>query len=55
MEFYKTGAFAQAIGVSSVTLRKWERDGKLVPHHRSPTGYRYYSEEQLKNYLKSKK
>lgn len=54
MKYYKTGDFANLIGISAVTLRKWEEAGKLIPHHRSPTGYRYYSEEQLKDYLKGK-
>lgn len=54
MKYYKTGDFANLIGISAVTLRKWEETGKLIPHHRSPTGYRYYSEEQLKDYLKGK-
>lgn len=51
LQFYKTGEFAKIIGISTVTLRKWERQGKLIPHHRSPTGYRYYSEKQLNDYL----
>jgi DNA-binding transcriptional MerR regulator len=37
-----------------VTLRRWELQGILKPHHKSPTGYRYYSEEQLKNYIAGK-
>ena len=55
MKYYKIGDFASLIGVSTVTLRKWEEAGKLLPHHRSPTGYRYYSEKQLVDYLHSKK
>ena len=39
------------IGISSSTLRNWERDGILMPHHKTPTGYRYYSEDQLKEIL----
>lgn len=54
MKYYKTGDFADKIGVTSVTLRKWEQSGKLLPHHRSPTGYRYYSQEQLDAYLNDK-
>ena len=51
LKFYKAGEFAQLIGISSVTLRKWDERGWLKPHHRSPTGYRFYSEEQLNDYL----
>ena len=50
--FYKAGEFARLIGITSVTLRKWDERGWLKPHHRSPSGYRYYSEEQLQNYLR---
>lgn len=54
MRFYKVGEFARLIGVTAVTLRFWEQRGWLIPHHRSPSGYRYYSEEQLKDYLSGK-
>lgn len=52
-QFYKIGEFARLIGVSSATLRVWDEKGLLKPHHTSPSGYRYYSEEQLKEYLSS--
>ena len=52
--YYKIGEFARRIGVSCVTLRTWDERGLLVPHHVSPSGYRYYSEEQLQKYLGSK-
>lgn len=52
MKFYRIGEFARIIGVTSVTLRNWERTGLLVPHHRSPSGYRYYSHEQAEEYLR---
>ena len=51
MKFYKAGEFAKLIGITSVTLRKWDERGWLKPHHKSPSGYRYYSEQQLKKYL----
>lgn len=49
--FYKIGEFAEMIGVNQTTLRRWEKEGYLIPHHRSPTGYRFYSEEQVKEVL----
>lgn len=55
MEFYKIGEFAKRIGVSCVTLRTWDEKGLLVPHHVSPSGYRYYSEDQVKEYLSGTK
>lgn len=51
LKFYMAGEFAKLIGISSVTLRKWDKKGWLKPHHRSPSGYRYYSEVQLSDYL----
>lgn len=52
--YLKIGEFANKIGVTSTTLREWERRGWLSPHHRSPSGYRYYSEEQVKQVLEGK-
>jgi predicted site-specific integrase-resolvase len=51
LKFYKAGEFARLIGITSVTLRNWDERGWLKPHHRSPAGYRFYSDEQLKDYL----
>lgn len=50
-QFYKIGEFARLIGVSSATLRAWDDRGLLRPHHISPSGYRYYSTQQLRDYL----
>lgn len=33
--------------MSAQTLRNWDKNGKLHPHHTSSNGYRYYSHEQL--------
>ena len=49
--FYKTGEFAKLIGVTATTLRAWDERGLLHPHHVSPSGYRYYSDKQLQEYL----
>lgn len=35
------------LNVSAQTLRNWDNNGKLKPHHTSANGYRYYSQEQL--------
>ena len=47
MRYYRISEFARLVGVSSATLRVWEKVGKLVPHHKTPSGYRIYSEDQL--------
>ena len=39
--------FQKFLGVSAQTLRNWDNNGKLHPHHTSSNGYRYYSHEQL--------
>lgn len=53
MKFYSVGKFAELIGVSPQTLREWEKNGKLLPHHKTDTGYRYYSEEQYNTFIHS--
>lgn len=40
--------------VSAQTLRNWDKNGKLHPHHTSSNGYRYYSHEQLNQVINIK-
>lgn len=51
MKFYSIGQFSKLIGKTNQTLRNWDKDGILKPHHVSESGYRYYSQEQLNNFL----
>ena len=44
--FYTIHTASKMLGVTPQTLRNWDRDGKLKPHHTSSNGYRYYSQEQ---------
>lgn len=47
-----TGAqFANEIGVVSSTLLSYERKGILKPAKVSPTGRKFYSQEQLQAFL----
>lgn len=46
-KYYSINEFSKILGVSAQTLRNWDRNGKLHPHHTSSNGYRYYSHEQL--------
>lgn len=46
-KYYSINKFSQILGVSAQTLRNWDKNGKLHPHHTSSNGYRYYSQEQL--------
>lgn len=42
---------AKLLEISSQTLRRWSEKGLLIPHHILPSGYRYYSEQQIKDFL----
>ena len=46
-KYYSINEFSKILGVSAQTLRNWDKNGKLHPHHTSTNGYRYYSHEQL--------
>ena len=46
-KYYSIHEFSKILGVSAQTLRNWDANGKLHPHHTSTNGYRYYSQEQL--------
>lgn len=50
MKKYKISEFAKLIGVCTKTLRRWDEKG-LLKSHRTPTGHRFYTEEQYKNYM----
>lgn len=50
-QFLTIAEFALQIGVNSQTLRRWDKDGKLKPHHRTPNGYRIYAQEQVNRYF----
>jgi len=52
MKLISIGEFAEKTGLSTQTLRRWDNNGKLKCYHRLDTGKRYYSEEQLNEYLK---
>ena len=49
--YYSIHEFSKILGVSAQTLRNWDKNGKLHPHHTTASGYRYYSEEQLNEVL----
>lgn len=45
--FLTSGKVAKRLDVSEKTLRRWEKNGILLPHHKSTSGYKYYTEQQL--------
>lgn len=50
MAYMTVKKFAEKLGVTTQTLRIWDKSGKLKPVYRSESGYRYYSDEQLAQY-----
>ena len=48
---YSTGEFSKLIGVSAKTLERWDKQGKFKAH-RTPTGRRFYTQEQYLGYTK---
>lgn len=52
MKFYTIGQFSKEVGKSIQTLRLWDSENKLKPHHVSDGGHRYYSEQQINQVLK---
>lgn len=53
-KYYSINKFSKILGVSAQTLRNWDRNGKLHPHHTSISGYRYYSQNQLNQIINIK-
>lgn len=51
MKFYSIGEFSKQIGKTPQTLRNWDKNNVLKPHHVTKSGYRYYSQEQLNHFL----
>ena len=54
MKYYSISKFSKILGVSPQTLRNWDKNNKLNPHHTSSNGYRYYSHEQLNQVMNIK-
>lgn len=50
MDTYKPSEFARKIGVCLKTLQRWDKQG-IFPAKRTPTGMRYYTEEDLNKYF----
>lgn len=53
-KYYSIHKFSEILGVSAQTLRNWDNNGKLHPHHTLGNGYRYYSHEQLNQVMNIK-
>ena len=51
MKYYSIGEFTKEIGKTIQTLRNWDKKNILKPSHVTQGGTRYYSQEQLNNFL----
>lgn len=51
MKYYSIAETSKLLNVTAQTLRNWDKNGKLKPHHTTSSGYRYYSNEQLNRIL----
>src|SRR6266849_5550836 len=47
VEFLQVGEAATYLGVSTQTLRRWDREGKLVAVRRPGSNYRFYRRSDL--------
>ena len=52
-EYRTVGEAAQFLGVSTATLRNWDRSGKLTPRRHPQNGYRIYLHDDLEAILRS--
>src|SRR5438552_18427281 len=50
----KIGKVSEYLGVSIQTLRRWEKEGKLIPEKCGKGNTRYYDEAKLLKHLKPK-
>lgn len=48
----RVGEAAECLGVTTETLRNWDKSGKLVATRHPVTGYRYYRQLDLDRFLK---
>ena len=51
MELLSIGKFAELVGVTTTTLRRMHKSGELIPYHISKGGTRYYSTDQLNQFV----
>ena len=47
MKYLSIGEAAASLGIAVSTLRRWEKEGKLIPHYRTVGNHRRYSWPQL--------
>ena len=50
-QYLKIREFSDLVGLSPTTVRKYEEEGILLPHHKSIKGQRLYTMEQVNAYI----
>jgi DNA-binding transcriptional MerR regulator len=50
MKIYKPSEVAKLLGITTMTLHRWNVSGKLVAK-RYPSGHKFYTQEQLDKLL----
>lgn len=50
-KFLKIGDVAEQLSVTTQSVRNWDRNGVLKPHHTNHNGVRFYTQEQVDNLL----
>ena len=53
-KIYSLKEFSEKIGISRSTLRRWDKKN-VFKAYRTPSNYRFYTEEQVKEYWKKAK
>ena len=48
-KYYSINEFSKILGVSAQTLRNWDKNGKLHPHHTSSNKQKDDLERQIEN------
>lgn len=51
VKFLTVKEFAAKIGIHPNTVRQWDETGVLKAHHKTPSGRRLYTEEQVEEYF----
>ncbi len=52
VKFLTVKEFAAKIGIHPNTVRQWDETGVLKAHHKTPSGRRLYTDEQVEEYFK---
>lgn len=50
-DYINIGKAAELMGVSTQTIRNWEKTQFMVPHHKTNAGTRYYSMSQINAFI----